>query len=238
VILKEDSMPDIKTIYVVDDEEKILELIKSYLLKEGYIVRTFKDGFSALKEFETNQPDMFIIDVMMPGMDGYSLCTEIRKKSKIPIIMVSAKDTDIDKVVGLEIGSDDYISKPFSPRELMARVKSLFRRIDDKYYIESTDTAVKYKDLVIKPNERSIYKDNNNLEFTAKEYDFMLYLLNAKNKLVSKAELLKAVWGFSENEDTRVIDDVLKRIRKKLESCGSKVQIVTIWGYGYRISQE
>jgi len=227
-----------KLIYVVDDEQNIRDLIKTYLQKEGYEVEVFEDGTSAYRKFSDTPPDMLIIDIMMPGMDGYSLCREIRKTNDVPIIMVSAKDEEIDRVLGLELGSDDYISKPFSPRELVARVKTIFRRIKEEPSpnAENVRKEIKCQDVVLIPDERRLLKDGADIELTAKEYDFILYLVSNRNRVFTREQLINSIWGYDYIGDTRAIDDLVKRVRKKLCEAGSKLEIITVWGYGYKIS--
>lgn len=226
-----------RLIYVVDDEERIRGLIKTYLVKEGYDVEVFNDGASAFQAFMTKQADMLIIDIMMPGMDGYSLCREVRKNSDVPIIMVSAKDDEIDRILGLELGSDDYISKPFSPRELVVRVKTIFRRIkgEEPVMVEAVKNRLKCQDIVVLPDERRIVKDEKDIDFTAKEYDFVFYLIKNKNKVFTREQLINSIWGYDYIGDTRAIDDLVKRVRKKLAQVDSKLEIITVWGYGYKI---
>ncbi len=226
-----------RLIYVVDDEQNIRDLIKSYLQKEGYDVETFPDGKTAFDNFKSRQADMLIIDIMMPGMDGYTLCSEIRKFGDVPIIMVSAKDDEIDRVVGLELGSDDYISKPFSPRELIARVKNIFKRIKDKPYIyHIKKNEIKFRDLIILPDERRIIKGGEDIELTSKEFDFLLFLISGKNKVFSREQLLNNIWGYDYTGDPRAIDDLVKRVRKKMSQVGSELEIITVWGFGYKVS--
>jgi DNA-binding response OmpR family regulator len=229
-----------KLIYVVDDEQKIRELIKAYLLKESYDVEVFPDGSIALESFIKKPADMLIIDIMMPEMDGYALCKEIRKNSEVPIIMVSAKDDEIDRVLGLELGSDDYISKPFSPRELVVRVKTVFRRIKDAPIPvqEVQKNKIKCVDIVIYTDERKVLKDEREIELTAKEYDFILFLVKNKNKVFTREQLINSIWGYDYIGDTRAIDDLVKRVRRKLGDVNSKLGITTVWGYGYKINEE
>ncbi|MDP4091842.1 MAG: response regulator transcription factor [Bacillota bacterium] len=225
-----------KLIYVVDDEQNIRDLIRSYLQKEGYDVEVFGDGSEAYGALSGLKPDMLIIDVMMPGMDGYTLCREIRKSSDVPIIMVSAKDEEIDKVLGLELGSDDYISKPFSPRELTARVKTIFRRIkDEPPKADIQRNEIKCHDILVLLDERRVLKDESDIELTAKEYDFILFLIENKNRVFTREQLITNIWGYDYVGDTRAIDDLVKRVRKKLSEAGSVLEIVTVWGYGYKI---
>jgi DNA-binding response OmpR family regulator len=228
-----------KLIYVVDDEQNIRDLIKSYLQKEGYQVEVFSDGASACECFKNIPADMFVIDIMMPGMDGYTLCREIRKSSDVPIIIVSAKDEEIDKVLGLELGSDDYISKPFSPRELVARVKTIFRRIKDgpQQKAEAVKNTILCNDIVILPDERRVLRGEVEIELTAKEYDFVIYLAENKNRVFTREQLINSIWGYDYIGDTRAIDDLVKRVRKKLAEVNSKLEIVTVWGYGYKICE-
>ncbi len=226
-----------RLIYVVDDEQNIRDLIKSYLVKEGFDVVTFPDGKTAFDQFKSKQADMLIIDIMMPGMDGYTLCSEIRKFGDVPIIMVSAKDDEIDRVVGLELGSDDYISKPFSPRELIARVKNIFKRIkDDTNINHDNNNELKFSDLTILPDERRILKGTLEIELTSKEYDFLLFLIKGKNRVFSREQLLNNIWGYNYSGDNRAIDDLVKRVRKKIAQAGSVLEIITVWGLGYKVS--
>ena len=229
-----------KHIYVVDDEKNICELIKKYLIKEGYTVDVFYDGKSAYDAFLINPPDMFVIDVMMAGMDGFTLCKEIRKKSNEPIIIVSAKGEEIDRILGLELGSDDYISKPFSVRELVVRIKSIFRRmniIKSSIAEENKEVKniIKCCDITFLPDERRALKNDIELDFTAKEYDFLCFLSKNKNKIFNREQLINNIWGYEYIGDTRAIDDLVKRVRKKLTKVESNMEIVTVWGFGYKI---
>lgn len=227
-----------RLIYVVDDEQNIRDLIKSYLQKEGYNVETFADGKTAYDNFKSRPADMLIIDIMMPGMDGYALCREVRNLCDVPIIMVSAKDDEIDRVVGLELGSDDYISKPFSPRELVARVKNIFRRVKDEVQnLQNKRNVVKFCDLTILPDERRILKDNKDVELTTKEYDFLFCLIKGKNRVFTREQLISSIWGYDYIRDGRTIDDMVKRVRKKLAQTGSALEITTVWGFGYKVSE-
>lgn len=228
-----------KLIYIVDDEQKIRELIKTYLIKEGYDVEIFEDGEAAYERFIKKPSDMLIIDIMMPGMDGYTLCREIRKLSDVPIIFVSAKDDEVDRVLGLELGSDDYISKPFSPRELVARVKTIFRRVKDEHVQNQMQKRkeIKCRDILVLPDERKVLKEDIEICLTSKEYDFLIYLIDNKNKVFNREQLINNIWGYDFIGDTRAIDDLVKRVRKKLSQAGAALEITTVWGYGYKISE-
>ncbi len=227
-----------KVIYICDDEENIRELIYSYLTREGYLVEAFEDGESLLKAFSQKEPDMIVMDIMMPGISGLDICRELRKTSEVPIILVSARDDTFDKVLGLELGSDDYIAKPFSPRELLARIKTIFRRVKepDSMPPETKSQDIQIKDILIKSGERVVYKSQEALDLTIKEYDLFYFLASNKNMVFNRDQLLSAVWGEDYFGDSRSVDDLVKRIRKKLAVVGSELEITTVWGYGYKIS--
>lgn len=224
-------------IFVVDDELNIRELIGQYLQKEGYEVSKFSDGESTLEECKKNMPDMIITDVMMPGMDGYTLCKEIRRISNIPILMVSARDDEVDKIIGLEIGGDDYISKPFSPRELIARVRTIFRRSED-HFPEKKDESILIKDITILIEQHRVLCNDKEVVLTAKEFELLTVLCRESNKVHSREDLITKIWGYDYIGDTRVVDDLVKRIRKKLAEADAKLEISTIWGYGYKVAQD
>lgn len=228
----------IKTIYIADDEKKIRDLISLYLTNEGYHVIGFKDGYSLLLKLTEKIPDMVILDIMMPGINGYDVCKEIRKKSNIPIIMVSAKDEPFDKILGIELGSDDYLAKPFSPRELVARVKNIFKRIGNATKIASIESnQLTVKDITIYNDQRKVINESGEILLTTKEFDLLLFLIENKNKVFNRSQLIDHVWGYEYVLETRLVDDVIKRIRKKLKDMESKLEITTVWGYGYKVEE-
>ncbi|MCG9968241.1 response regulator transcription factor [Pelotomaculum terephthalicicum JT] len=227
-----------KLIYVADDEINICNIIKSFLIKEGYDVEAFYNGRAILEAFSFRPADMLIIDIMMPEMDGYTVCSLIRQKSNVPIIIVSAKDTESDKVAGLTLGSDDYLTKPLSPMELIARVKSVFRRIEfDKSNVGSNH-IVKILDISINPDTKTAEINNKNIGLTGMELSLLYYLSINRNRAVSRNELLDKVWGFENVVETRATDDMIKRIRKKLSNAGSILKIDTVWGFGFKIQDK
>lgn len=229
---------DKKLIYIADDEINICNIIKSFLIKEGYEVETFNDGRSILEAFYAKPADMLVIDIMMPEIDGYSLCSLIRQKSSVPIIIVSAKDTEPDKIAGLTLGSDDYLTKPFSPMELVARIKSIFRRIElDKNNVGSNH-IIRISDITLNPNTKQAKFDGKDIGLTRMEFSLLYYLANNKNRAVSRSELLDKVWGFENEVETRATDDMIKRIRKKLSDAGSALKIDTVWGFGFKIQDK
>lgn len=227
-----------KLIYIADDEINICNIIKSFLIKEGYDVETFNDGRSIFEAFNLRPADMLVIDIMMPEMDGYAICSLIRQKSSVPIIIVSAKDTEPDKIVGLTLGGDDYLTKPFSPMELIARVKSIFRRIEMDKNNVGRNSIVKVSDISINLGTKQAEFAGKNIGLTGMEFSLLYYLADNKNRSVSRSELLDKVWGFENEVETRATDDMIKRIRKKLCDAGSVLKIDTIWGYGFKLQDK
>jgi len=226
-----------KTIYIADDEENIRDLIYLFLTNEGFDVTAFSNGNDLLKTFSQKPADMVILDVMMPGIDGFSLCTQIRKRSNTLIIIVSARDNEIDRITGITLGSDDYMTKPFSPMELVARAKALFRRMElDTGGVSASLLAT--GNLKINTATREAEIDGHSFDMTPTELALMVYLLQNSTRAVSREELLKNVWKFDFDVDTRATDDVVKRLRKKLSSAGSSVKIDSVWGYGFKLSRE
>lgn len=228
-----------KLIYIADDEEKICNLIKSFLVKAGYRVNTYNSGKALLDDFYSEPSDLVILDIMMPGMDGLSTCSILRNISSVPIIIVSAKDSDLDKVTGINLGCDDYLTKPFSPIELLARIKSIFRRIEMDKGHKGTGNILFFGDLVINKNQRLAKVRDIPINLTKNEFSLIVYLIENKDRAISREELLRKIWDFKINEiDTRATDDTIKRLRKKLLDNNSKVQIKTIRGYGFKILEE
>jgi len=225
----------VKHIFVVDDEINIRDIIKKFLEKEGgYKVTMFADGENVLSELNRLKPDLLIMDIMMPGVDGLELCKQIRKSSEVPIIFVSAKDEEFDRVLGLEIGGDDYLTKPFSLRELLARIKIIFKRLE-KSSEQNPNHFLKINDLTIYLNKRYVEKNDLTLELTTKEFDIFSFLAVNHNIPFTREELVEKIWGYDYLGGERIIDDLVKRIRKKLKEIASEVEIKTVWGYGYKI---
>lgn len=229
---------DKKLIYIADDEINICNIIKSFLVKEGFEVEIFNDGKSILNAFNKKQADMLIIDIMMPEIDGYALCSLIRLKSHVPIIIVSAKDTESDKITGFKLGGDDYLTKPFSPLELIARINSIFRRINLDKTALNNSKIIKLSDVLIDFDTKQVEVNNTPLNLTVMELSLLFYLMQNKNRAISRSELLYKVWGFESKVETRATDDMIKRIRKKLSEAGSELKIDTIWGFGFTIKSE
>lgn len=224
-----------KHIFVVDDERTIRDLIKKYMEKEGYKVTLFENGKNLVNEIKRLNPDLVVLDIMLPGDDGLELCKEIRKTSELPIIFVSARDEEFDRVLGLEIGGDDYLAKPFSPRELVARVKNIMKRVERAAAPRDDKEIV--KDISVYFDRRCVDKGGEELKFTTKEYELFEFLVKNKNMPFSRDQLVERIWGYDYIGDSRIIDDLVKRIRKKLSEIGSRVEITTVWGYGYKIDE-
>ncbi|MFZ5968015.1 MAG: response regulator transcription factor [Bacillota bacterium] len=222
-----------KHIFVVDDEYNIRDLISKYLLKEGYKVTLFENGSNLVQEIGRLKPDLIVLDIMMPGIDGLDMCKEIRKKSEIPIVFVSARDEEFDRILGLELGADDYLAKPFSPRELMVRIKNIFKRLEKSESVKSEEFLV--KDIRVFCERRCVEKDGQELKLTTKEYELLEFLIKNKNMPFTRDQLLERIWGYEYTGDSRIIDDLVKRIRKKLADVNSQVEVTTVWGYGYKI---
>ncbi len=233
------SILEEKTIYIADDEQNIRELIASFLKNAGYTVRTFENGDLLYAAFLEEAPDLVILDIMMPGTDGLMICTRIREKSPVPIILVSARDTELDRIMGITIGSDDYLVKPFSPMELVARVNGLFRRMALNH-VQTTSVLesehLKFNDMTINLKTRGITFKGQAFEVSPTEYALLSYLFKHQDRAVSRDELLKSVWQFDEQVDTRATDDVVKRLRKKLAA--TDVRIGAVWGFGFKIEAE
>ena len=226
-------------IAICDDEKNIREIIRSYLEKENFSVMEFDSAEPALEAFKRYKPDMLVVDIMMPGMSGFELCNEVRKIDNTPIIIVSARDEELDRILGIEMGADHYMMKPFSPRELVARVKAVFRRIDGMNE-DRSEVEPSCRDLKIYPTQRRVVKVEGETEteliFTAMEYDFLFYMISNKNRVFTRNQLLSSIWDYQYIGDTRAVDDLVKRIRKKLDAAQTAFQIDTVWGYGYKVT--
>ena len=220
-------------ILIVDDDVNIAELISLYLTKECFDTKMVHDGESALKEFETYAPNLILLDLMLPGIDGYQVCREIRAKANVPIIMLSAKGEIFDKVLGLELGADDYITKPFSMRELMARVKANMRRTyagEDREKAEAPSGG----GLRVSKDNGMVYKNGHPLELSAREFDILCFLSAAPGRVFSREELMEQVWGYDYYGDLRAVDVAIRRLREKIEDePASPRYIITKRGMGY-----
>ncbi|MBQ6431131.1 MAG: response regulator transcription factor [Oscillospiraceae bacterium] len=226
-----------KRIYVADDDDNIRQIVKTFLFSDGYAVEDFPTGDLLLERFRQEPCDLAILDVMMPGSDGFTVCTELRKLSTVPIIMLTARDSENDYAMGLGLGSDDYITKPFSAMALLMRVRAIFRRIDFESQKREMPAAaaVSVGRLTLDEDRRHILGSGKPLPLTPTEYEVLKYLMLRADQAVSREELLNSVWGFEAVVETRATDDTVRRLRQKLEGCG--VNIAAVWGYGFRLEE-
>jgi DNA-binding response OmpR family regulator len=224
------------TILVVDDEPNILEVVSAYLRRELYKVVTATDGEAALKQFAETSPDLVVLDVMLPRLDGLEVCRRVRATSNTPIIMLTARSDEMDKLVGLGIGADDYLTKPFSPRELVARIKAVLRRSLAVAPPEpGADDTLKFPGLKINPRTRTVEMDAGQVELTAKEFDLLYFLARHPQEVFTRTQLLDQVWDYSYYGDTSTVTVHVRRLREKIEPDPMRPRYVkTVWGVGYK----
>ena len=223
-------------ILIVDDDNNIAELISLYLTKECYDTKIVNDGEQALIAFEHYKPNMLLLDLMLPGIDGYQVCREIRAKSDVPIIMLSAKGEVFDKVLGLELGADDYILKPFDSKELVARVKAVLRRFQPakpEAYASVDIKCVEYPGLIVNLSNYSVTYDGNQIDIPPKELELLYFLASSPNQVFTREQLLDNIWGYEYVGDTRTVDVHVKRLREKIKDKPTW-RIATVWGIGYK----
>ncbi len=235
-------MADKQRILVVDDDESIAELVTLYLTKECYSTEIASDGEEALEKFKSFAPNLVLLDLMLPGIDGYEVCREIRKNSNVPIIMLSAKGEIFDKVLGLELGADDYIMKPFDSKELVARCKAVLRRFGQENSQKPEKTMpggietgefVSYDGLVVNHSNYTVVYNERKLEMPPKELELLYYLAANPNRVFTREQLLDKIWGYEYPGDTRTVDVHVKRLREKIKD-GSNWKLSTVWGVGYK----
>ncbi len=220
-------------VLVVDDDKNICELLRLYLEKEGYGVILAHDGEEAEVKFNALKPDIILLDIMLPGIDGWQVCREIRKKSNVPIIMITAKVETFDKVLGLELGADDYIVKPFDTKEVIARIKAVYRRVGQSSG-EAEIKEVKYDKLSVNMTRYELRVNGQVLDTPPKELELLFHLASNPNRVYTRDQLLDEVWGFEYYGDSRTIDVHVKRLREKLEGVSDKWALKTVWGVGYK----
>jgi two-component system alkaline phosphatase synthesis response regulator PhoP len=221
-----------ETILVVDDEQNIIELARMYLEQDGFQVIEAGDGQQALERIERDTPDLVVLDLMLPVVDGWEVCRRVRAESDLPILMLTARDDDVDKIVGLELGADDYMTKPFNPRELVARVKAILRRAAPRQPAPG-ERPLRVGDVVIDPARREVTIGDRAVDLRAKEFDLLLVLAEHEGIVLSREQLLNLVWGFDFYGQTRTVDVHVAHLRSKLEGC--RVLIETVWGVGYKL---
>ena len=219
-------------VLVVEDESSIASFVALYLKNAGYTVRTVATGGDALSHIAVESPSLIVLDLMLPDIDGIEVCRRIRKSSDVPILMLTARDEDVDKIIGLEVGADDYLTKPFNPRELVARVKSILRRAaPERRQIESK--VMRHGDLTIDAGRREVRVGEEEIQLAPKEFDLLWELLDHRGLVLTRDQLLERVWGYTFAGDTRSVDIHVRQLRRKL---GDASPIVTVWGVGYKVS--
>jgi len=221
-----------ESILIVEDETSIASFVALYLKNAGYSVRTVTKGADALDQVSSDPPSLTILDLMLPDIDGIEVCRRIRKTSDVPILMLTARDEDVDKIIGLEVGADDYMTKPFNPRELVARVKSILRRSTPERR-QAESAVIRHGDLSIDAGRREVRVGEDEIQLAPKEFDLLWELLDHRGLVLTRDQLLERVWGYTFAGDTRTVDVHVRQLRRKL---GDASPIVTVWGVGYKVS--
>lgn len=224
-----------QTILVVDDEANIRDLARLYLEKEGYQVQTADSGLAALDAARQEKPALMVLDLMLPEMDGWEVCRRIRAESNLPILMLTARDDDIDKIIGLEMGADDYMTKPFNPRELVARVRAILRRAETAVASSPSPTRT-IGNVTLNASSREVTVNDERVTLRSKEFDLLLTLMDHLNQVLSREQLLDLVWGYEFYGQTRTVDVHIAHLREKLS--GSSLSIETVWGMGYKLIEK
>jgi DNA-binding response OmpR family regulator len=223
-----------QTILVVEDEQAIASFVSLYLKNAGYAVRAVTTGAGALNAVASEMPSLIVLDLNLPDMDGVEICRRIRKTSDVPILMLTARDEDVDKIIGLEVGADDYLTKPFNPRELVARVKSVLRRSTSDRRVDGGD-EIRHGELLVNSGRREVLVGEDEIQLAPKEFDLLWELLDHRGIVLTRDQLLERVWGYTFAGDTRTVDVHVRQIRRKL---GDASPIVTVWGVGYKVATE
>ncbi len=225
-----------KKALIVEDDINIAELLKIYLQKDGFETENAYDGKKAVELAESMQPDIILLDIMLPIMDGWQVCREIRKNSKVPIIMLTAKGESLDKISGLEMGADDYITKPFDPKELIARIHAIMRRVDgcNCEEVEEGGKKLVFDKLTINLDSYELIVDGEKVDTPPKELELLYHLASFPNRVFTRNQLLDEVWGFDYFGDSRTVDVHVKRLREKIEGVSPKWELTTVWGVGYK----
>ncbi len=223
-----------QSILVVEDEQSIASFVSLYLKNAGYSVRAVGTGGGALNAVAAEMPSLIVLDLNLPDMDGIEICRRIRKSSDVPILMLTARDEDVDKIIGLEVGADDYLTKPFNPRELVARVKSVLRRATSDRRIDEGN-ELRHGDLLIHSGRREVLVGDDEIQLAPKEFDLLWELLDHRGIVLTRDQLLERVWGYTFAGDTRTVDVHVRQIRRKL---GDASPIVTVWGVGYKVASD
>lgn len=227
-------MSNASSVLVVEDEPSIASFVALYLRNAGYTVRTAGTGGAALNAVAAEMPALILLDLNLPDMDGVEICRRVRKTSDVPILMLTARDEDVDKIIGLEVGADDYLTKPFNPRELVARVKAVLRRTSGDRRRDEGD-EIRHGDVLINAGRREVLVGDDEIQLAPKEFDLLWELLDHRGLVLTRDQLLERVWGYTFAGDTRTVDVHVRQIRRKL---GDASPIVTVWGVGYKVGSD
>src|SRR3954467_12391551 len=223
-----------QTVLVIEDESSIASFVSLYLKNAGYGVRTAATGEDGLAQAGTERPDLIVLDLMLPDVDGIEVCRRLRKDSDVPILMLTARDEDVDKIIGLEVGADDYLTKPFNPRELVARVKSILRRsVPERREVQTKQ--IRHGDLEIDVGGREVLVSGEEIQLAPKEFDLLWELLDHRGLVLTRDQLLERVWGYTFAGDTRTVDVHVRQLRRKL---GDECPVATVWGVGYKVADD
>lgn len=226
-------------VLVVDDEPQILDVVSKYLTREGFQISIARDGEGALSAFNANKPDLVVLDLMLPKVDGLEVFKRLRTLSAVPVIMLTAKGEETDRIVGLELGADDYITKPFSPRELVARVKAVLRRVTTGTMLDTGERTLVRGDLRIDPRARSVSVSDKAVELTSKEFDLLWFLASHPGQVFTRTQLLDHVWGYEYYGDSSTVTVHIRRLREKIENDPANPHYLsTVWGVGYKFEKE
>jgi DNA-binding response OmpR family regulator len=226
------AAPQAQTVLVVEDEASIASFVSLYLKNAGYGVKAVATGSAALAQVDAEQPALIVLDLMLPDMDGIEVCRRIRQRRDVPILMLTARDEDVDKIIGLEVGADDYMTKPFNPRELVARVKSILRRSTPPQRAAES-AQIRHGDLLVDAGRREVRVGDEEIQLAPKEFDLLWELLDHRGLVLTRDQLLERVWGYTFAGDTRTVDVHVRQLRRKL---GEASPIVTVWGVGYKVA--
>jgi DNA-binding response OmpR family regulator len=226
--------PLAEKILIVEDERNIASFVSMYLKKERYQVEIARDGAEALAKFESIKPDLIVLDLMLPDMDGLEICRQVRTGSDVPILMLTARDDDVDKIVGLEVGADDYLTKPFNPRELVARIKTILRRATQTTR-RPQEAALEHGHVRIDAGRREVTVRGEQVQLAPKEFDLLWELIDHRGLVLTRDQLLERVWGYTFAGDTRTVDVHVRQLRRKL---GDDCPVATVWGVGYKVADD
>jgi len=226
-------------VLVVDDEPNIREVVSLYLRRDGHAVVSAGDGDEALRLYQQTQPDLVVLDLMLPGLSGLEVCRRLQASQRVPLIMLTAKGEEEDRIVGLGVGADDYVVKPFSPRELAARVEAVLRRVNESQTVSRTEKVLIFGELRIDPNTREVTISGEPATLTAKEFDLLYYLASQPKRVFTRDQLMEAVWGYTFAAETSTVTVHMRRLREKIEPNPTRPRYLqTVWGVGYRFAEE